>query len=145
MLASHFLPDHSCSPPTHCTTTLTPLSLKSACLKPAVLHRFKMNLAMSTWKTCVRTADGGNHWQIDVEKNTFRHKNSLHVKVMLWLPDYTAFKVPAFQLDDSGWVLDYNEWKLSLSSLCSCLCSPLFSRLYLAFMNNFNFRHINIG
>ena len=26
--------------------------------------------------------------------------------------DYTAFKIPAFRLDDSGWMLAYNETKL---------------------------------
>lgn len=31
MPVSHFLLSHSCSPPTHCTASLTPLSLKSAC------------------------------------------------------------------------------------------------------------------
>lgn len=41
MPVSHFLPNRSCSPPTHCITTPTPLSLKSARKKspPYSKHR----------------------------------------------------------------------------------------------------------
>lgn len=52
MLVSHFLPNHSCSPPTHCHNTYAVVIeisvLKNACR--TVNTGFKINLATSTWQ-----------------------------------------------------------------------------------------------
>lgn len=82
-------------------------------------------------------------------KNAQEYKNSL--------PANDIWRLCSLQLDDSGWVLVFNERKMVFLILKNCLpcasclsqnkfkVSPSFLRLYLEFMNNLKyiFRHIN--
>lgn len=81
----------------------------------------------------------GNGWQVRRRKETHtqfwelpaRRWLCLSDALVVWAYGCTAFRFPASHLDDSGWVLVYNERKLliltgkkkekSLSALCSCL------------------------